>query len=123
MNIDVNDTKVFAVAVAVVAVMFIMITGIAILDKRDWIEINWVGTNWTKQQVSRYLKENSQIDTVVKTNQQIVIKPDSELDDMLIVYTGDKSPVCIKEEEFVSRTGIRLTIINPNRIKDFVTQY
>lgn len=76
--------------------------------------------DWTDNCTAEFMRHPT-AERVI-TEDQIIVKAGGKLENVLVVYKGDKSPIVIKEESIVSRTGIQITVITPNNISKFITQ-
>ncbi len=110
-----NIRQSLAFAIVLLSLVFSVIVAHTIYFKDE--------VSWNTEIINKCIQQHPQITTVIKTEKQIIVKPDSNLKNVIVVYSGNKSPITVKEEEFVSRTGISITTITPNDFEKFVTQY
>lgn len=115
MDININVRQSLVFGILLLSLIFSIIVAHIIYSKNR--------VNWNTETINKYIQQHPQIITAIKTEKQIIVKSDSSLKNVIIVYSGNKSPIIVKEEEFVSRTGISITTITPNDFKRFVTQY
>ena len=95
----------------VIALYHITAQQIAAQDNDNFIE-----------QVEQIIQDSPSLE-VRKTDEQIVVEPGSEVRNMLVIYKGSQSPILIKEENAVCRTGVEVKAVTPNEIQTFISQY
>jgi len=78
--------------------------------------------HWSDKQINKFINSHHKI-KAVETKEQIIVEAGSKVDNVLVIYKGDKSPIVVKEENTFCKTGIQMTVITPNDIKKLVTQH